>query len=300
MSTSELDVKLDKFRLVKQMHVPNDIKAVIVLKNGALAIGTYGTVFIYKKDNIFKPDITIKIQDSANSLLELPDGSLVAGAKGLFIWTFNENFNQAKLKGTIKSDNDIDTVLLLPDERLVFSFTYASNLLFFKSTAPYSDTPIHKIETKCNSMLTYIKERNELLAYDYYDNSLCSWNASNYQLVKTIKLEATIYSTLTVVDRNTLAYGYCKEIFSIDLDTGTVEKLFESENIERTNGKNGLMLRDGHTMLVSGDHLCCYDFKSKTYQQRTYNRGANLNIIIKLDNRNIMNVGGGYIEWWRY
>lgn len=122
----------------------------------------------------------------------------------------------------------------------------------------------------------------------------------NYQLVKTIKLEEGIYSSLALVDSHTLAYGSSKEMYSVDLNTGTVEKLFESNNIAGVNGKNGMMLRDGHTMLVSGDQLCCYDFKTKKYEQRDYKKGVNLNDIIKLDNRNFMNVCNRHIEWWKY
>ena len=82
---------------------------------------------------------------------------------------------------------------------------------------PYSDTPIHKIETSCNSKLTYMKERDELLAYSYNDKAICCWNMSNYQLVKTIKLEEGIYSSLALVDSHTLAYGSSKEMYSVDL-----------------------------------------------------------------------------------
>lgn len=163
MSTTEqLDVKLDKFRLVKHMNSPDDIRAIIVLKNGTVAFATLRTLYIYQKDNLFKPSLTISLDNSVYSLIELPDGSLVAATKGLLIWTISEYCDRAKLKGTIKSDNEIGEVLLLPGDRFACSFFYNSDLYFFKSTMPYSDTPIHKIETSCNSKLTYMKERDEL------------------------------------------------------------------------------------------------------------------------------------------
>ena len=128
MSTTEqLDVKLDKFRLVKHMNSPDDIRAIIVLKNGTVAFATLRTLYIYQKDNLFKPSLTISLDNSVYSLIELPDGSLVAATKGLLIWTISEYCDRAKLKGTIKSDNEIGEVLLLPGDRsTIQTYTFSN------------------------------------------------------------------------------------------------------------------------------------------------------------------------------
>ena len=295
----EKEVNIDKIRLTKQIFIYGDITSILPLKNGNFAYSVNDTIFLVKPENVLSPYLEIKNDEECRSLLELEDGVICAGCKKIKIWNISKE--RAEVKGTIKleSENDeINQLLLLPGERLA---AHTNNgITIYKSTAPYSDTPVHVVtkEKKISSAI-YVKGRDELVAGGYDKKAIYCWNMTNYQCTRTVQLEVPpVY--VSIVDDNSVVFTSSETVFILYLNQGKVEQLGTVQNLYYTHYGKGVMLRDGHSMLFTAGHLTIYDFKTKTLKQKKFDNEVGLQRLYVVNDNTLFSSAYGRVHWWKY
>lgn len=299
--SEERTVDIHKFRILKQAvdNYYNPIKSFIPLKNGGFGYTVCEEIRLFNPDNICKPFLVIKNDEYSYCLTQLEDGKILVGNEKIKIWEIDEN--EAFLQGTIKLKGRLWNLLLLPNDRMVASID-SHGIEIFKTTPPYTDTPIKEITKERVGYPIYIKERDELIFVECDKQLTQCWNMTNYQCIRSIKMPNSFSASFSIVDANRVIYNNYSRVFIVDLTKGSIEPLLEDDNFSSSKYGKGMMLRDGHTMLIGGEHLSLYDFKTKTLKKRQFDDSMKINQIIVINDNTLLTLTNDEtkLQWWKY
>ena len=294
----EKEVNINKFRLIKQIHFYGDVDSILPLKDGSFAYSNGEEIFFVTLDKILSPYYVIKNDEDCLSLVELDDGLICGGKTKIKIWSIKKVTEE--VKGTIKlpDEEQLRSLLLIPGDRFVANTNLG--ITIYKSIEPYSDTPVHVVTKDKVSDATYIKGRDELIADDYEKKLIHCWNMTNYQCTRTVQLEVEP-TQISIVDDNSVVFNCNEKFFVLYLSQGKVESIGVNKNCRYNDGSGkGVMLRDGHSMLIAGSNLSVYDFKTKTLKEKKFEDEVKLKKIAVVNDNTLFTVAWGFVQWWKY
>ena len=228
------------------------IESLLLLKDKRIAsCSSDRKIRIYNPSNDYKCDEKIRRHsEGIESICELDDGTIVSSSsdKSIMIGDY-----------TIKNAHDecIYKVITLPNNRIA-SCSDDETIKIWKSTPPYSDTPIKVLGYEIMNVfsLLYIKERDILISGSD-DDRLRLWNMSTYKLITVLDgVYCCSFNSLFQIDKDSVIIGGFDKFFIVNIDKCVIEKTIKVETLGCVHCF--IKLRDKTILCGCGKGIYCF------------------------------------------
>lgn len=294
---SDIEKQIEEVSCIKTITEDTDsINSLLHLKDRRVASCLLdNTIRIYNPSNDYKCEQVIKRHsEGIKSICQLDDGTIVSCSedKSIIIGDY-----------TIKNAHDIciNKVIALPNNRIA-SCSIDKKIKIWKSTPPYSDTPIKVLEghnASVNSIL-YTKERDMLISGSD-DDTLRLWNMTTYQFLTLIKEVQCSSNALYQIDKDRVIVGGFLTFSIVNIDKCVIEKKIEDTSCGYVHCF--LKLRNNDTILCgcSFGIFLFYDMNTQEYKLTKNNHNNEIsNLLIIDDNTFISCSWDNTIKVWKY
>ena len=231
---NNFDIKLKQYPILKINIHKEEVRCLIMLKDGRIASGSYDNSIIIYNKRTYKPELIIKEHNRYISCLkELSSGILASCSWDNTIKLFNINRNNYYILQTLNYHNDDVYEIIELNNKQLASCSYDKSIIFYlKLNNRY--TMNYKIDTSdfSNSL---IQTKDNEICYSFYhnnpENDFCFFDILERKKIKT--LNNIKGSKLLMITEDLLLIGG-SEIFIINVNQYNIIRTIYAPSYIRT------------------------------------------------------------------